>query len=450
MSYSVRPANLFGQIGGAMGKGLAESIPKEAERYRLKQGLQDLNERSNDPKNKMSAFEKFTELVTLPGTTPSIIDAASRLLRSQSIRESHEKNVSDAGSNIPDSGIPERDQTASSRSLDDIDFANIKRKPSSISQNVDAIEYGALPESTKPVRSWTNQERSAEYVAARDLFGDDVSEETVENYLNQKEARGKAGAEYAQKLYDRIKNVQTELDNEFTVQKERKLQKQGEGTFSDLSGQDEQSLRELSYRKAIENPNKSTKTIIKELTDVALKSAKAKKQIEDLANTSLFSGIGYLSKSPDEYRKLMKQNADIMAINGNYEPVKDFLVQKFGLSHHKAAQIVYDNSSGVEKAIKSNKKTPIVTAKMGLDQPKVSAEYGEKAAYRILEELKDSDSILKIINDSRIHDPYLDVSTMLDVFDRNKQKLNERQLRELAKGTPELFNWHDFWIGGFR
>ena len=78
MSYEVKPGSIFGRIGTELGKGLAESIPKEAERTRLAKGLQDLSNQKG-----LSPFQKFAGLASQPGTTPQIIQSGSELLRQE-------------------------------------------------------------------------------------------------------------------------------------------------------------------------------------------------------------------------------------------------------------------------------------------------------------------------------------------------------------------------------
>lgn len=78
MSYSVKPGSIFGRIGTELGRGLAESIPKEAERTRLAKGLEDLSNKKG-----LSQFQKFAGLASQPGTTPQIIQSGSELLRQE-------------------------------------------------------------------------------------------------------------------------------------------------------------------------------------------------------------------------------------------------------------------------------------------------------------------------------------------------------------------------------
>lgn len=80
MAQYIKNAPILGRVGESLGRGLSEVIPKEAERYRLSQGLQNLGKQKN-----LSPFEQFAQLSSIPGITPQMIQSGSDLLRQQSI-----------------------------------------------------------------------------------------------------------------------------------------------------------------------------------------------------------------------------------------------------------------------------------------------------------------------------------------------------------------------------
>src|ERR1700676_227434 len=79
-------ANVLGKIGKgfaqSLGQGLSEQIPKEAERYRLSQGLQKLQKKGNS----LSPLEFATELYQIPGVTPAMIQSLPDLYKQQYAR----------------------------------------------------------------------------------------------------------------------------------------------------------------------------------------------------------------------------------------------------------------------------------------------------------------------------------------------------------------------------
>jgi len=78
-SYKVKPGNIFGRVGEGFGQGLAQQIPKEIDRYRLQQGLEDVSQNSEG----LTPFQQFAKLSSIPGATPQMIESGTNLLRQQ-------------------------------------------------------------------------------------------------------------------------------------------------------------------------------------------------------------------------------------------------------------------------------------------------------------------------------------------------------------------------------
>jgi len=79
-SYTVKNANAWGRIGEQVGKGLAESIPREVERSRLSSGL---NQFSNESAN-LNPVQQLAQLSAIPGVTPQMLQTFGELARQQS------------------------------------------------------------------------------------------------------------------------------------------------------------------------------------------------------------------------------------------------------------------------------------------------------------------------------------------------------------------------------
>jgi hypothetical protein len=74
--HTLARPGFWARTGNLAGQGLAESIPKEAERLRLAQGLKELGQKKGqDP------FETFSELITQPGITAQGIQTGGELLK---------------------------------------------------------------------------------------------------------------------------------------------------------------------------------------------------------------------------------------------------------------------------------------------------------------------------------------------------------------------------------
>lgn len=82
----MKQASIFGRVGQALGQGLAETVPKEVERYRLKQGLEALEK---DAPN-LSPTQQFSRALTVPGLIdrPQAIQSLGELYRQEGVSNS--------------------------------------------------------------------------------------------------------------------------------------------------------------------------------------------------------------------------------------------------------------------------------------------------------------------------------------------------------------------------
>jgi hypothetical protein len=77
--------NRFERSGQAFGAGLAEQLPQEIGRYRLRKGLEELGQPGQKP---MTPFQQAAKLASIPGITPENMGPFIELLRRQNaIRE---------------------------------------------------------------------------------------------------------------------------------------------------------------------------------------------------------------------------------------------------------------------------------------------------------------------------------------------------------------------------
>ncbi len=74
-----KQGGLFGRIGKGIGQGLSEQLPKEVERYRLSQGLQNFEKESAN----LSPLQQLTRLSSIPGVTPQMIQSFGELAKQQ-------------------------------------------------------------------------------------------------------------------------------------------------------------------------------------------------------------------------------------------------------------------------------------------------------------------------------------------------------------------------------
>lgn len=81
--YEVKQPNIFGRIGTGLGKGLAESLPKEMDRGRLSAGLKQFEKNSAN----LSPIQAATQLLSIPGISAEHIYALQPLLQQARARK---------------------------------------------------------------------------------------------------------------------------------------------------------------------------------------------------------------------------------------------------------------------------------------------------------------------------------------------------------------------------
>lgn len=95
MSYTVQQPNLGAVLGAGIGKGLSEQLPKEIERYRLSQGLQNFaNQYPNSP-----LLQQYAKLLSIPGVkeSPQLLQTFGELAKSQNLMQAVAQGPSGQG-----------------------------------------------------------------------------------------------------------------------------------------------------------------------------------------------------------------------------------------------------------------------------------------------------------------------------------------------------------------
>ena len=86
MAQRIKKASIFGRVGTAIGKGLAEQVPKEAENYRLRTGLKSLADQAD--KGYLSPAQFLAKAAGTYGATPQMIQSFGDLARQQNYLKS--------------------------------------------------------------------------------------------------------------------------------------------------------------------------------------------------------------------------------------------------------------------------------------------------------------------------------------------------------------------------
>lgn len=440
MSYEVKSGNIFGRIGKGFGQGLAEQVPKEIERYRLSEGLKNLEQEGQN----LTPFQQYSRLAAIPGITPQMIQSGAELLKHQGIRGAYAKKA----------GIGQREeqptQQTSSQAFQDVKFANLsenkqQRAGGKVNEFSGINEFGQpqiveknpLRQEAQPRLPWSPERRDQEIAKIFEEQPNLTLPEAV-NIASNNEQRFLAQPEAVQKQDEYLRKIQGEADNEFIKQLETKLQKTDEGVYKDITGEMINNLKRGIARDLRTKPNASVRDVVNDWTDKALNLAKTKSQLDELANRDL---IDKITKQDQNLSKL-KSYQKIFNETGNKEEFFNKLKSDFNLSPQGAASIAYPRNKSLSEYIKK-----IPTSKIS-DVNNFSAN-ARKYAANIENLITADDSFLAIAREIRERTPFFDQRAFFDQLreDQDNLPLTARQKRELAEGESDILpNWGDIWL----
>lgn len=435
--------SIFGRVGGGIGKGLAEQIPKEVDRYRLSQGLQQLERDSGN----LSPIQNLTRLASIPGALehPQLIESFSKLAKEQATR----RNLVNKGKGKEATDVPKQGQPRVRGSrLDDISFGNFQNKPNNRPivnppSNQDADTYaenaGSIQQQNEgrpeavPVGPWS-PERFDQEIANEASNNPYATYPELVDIVKQKEAREIAQPQNEQAKDKFNEENRQKITDRFNYYLEKKLQKKGEATFADLPGEYQVELIKGAEREFLKG-EKPIDEITNKWAQIGLEQAKTLVQAKELASKPL------LSKMTNQKENLRKLNEYGKIYNkaGNSEQYYNMLknpANGFGFTPQTAAWIAYDRSPKVKKTIEN----------FSSGKGNVS-EKSRRAAINIEDVLTPSDSLLAIAREYTNQYPAFDQAAFFKQLsdDSDRLPLSPRQKRELAEGAYTDFhpNWND-------
>lgn len=437
-SYTVKQPSIFGRLGTGIGRGLAETLPKEMERGRLAEGLKLFETEAPN----LSPMQQLTRLASIPGALdkPQLIQSIGELARIESAKRGFR------GSERGEPALPQKESPSSA--LKDVRFANLPERNISRSGEIEndnipreaigqpqILPKNPLREETKTVIPPSPQQFEEALSRNWDRFPNMTFQEVAQK--TQQDFERQQAMPLAERQEDeRLKAIQAETRDKFNNSLGLKLQKEkGKETFQDITGEMQNNLIRGLEHDLARNPSLSVDDLVNKWTDKALNLAKTKTQLGTLSgqgNWNAFLKQGETIEKLKNYQKSFR-DAD------NLEEYYKILKSDFGMSPHAAAQIAWPRSDTVKKAINSIKDISYVN----------QIADSKKIATQIEDALTRNDSILAI--SKNIKDVYPDFNQRAFFQqlseDRDRLSLSDLQKRELDEGMPDwLPNWGDTWF----
>ncbi len=440
MAQKISQGNIFGRIGTGIGQGLAEQIPKEIERGRLASGLKELG-----TKKDLTPFQRYAELISIPGITPQAIESGSRLLEKEALQNSYRNISGNYQKDVPGTDLSNVDLGEKNAPVETLSRRQKSNQGliSSISQKPEINPQNPLSEKFTPRKPWSPERKNSRRL---DLLQSGFTIDQTEPILADEEARYLALPAAEQAIYDRDEAIKEGVENKFEKQLADKLQK-GVGEagsrplYGDITGDQLQSFKKNIEEDLRSNPNLSVDKAIDKWTSKALELAKTKVDVKNLGSKGNFDKFTKAS----QIRRSLENYGEIFRESGNEEEYFNLLQQLdkegngFGLSPQSAAYFSYPRSDKVNSDLETFPDIERISLVAG---PSESI----KLAKKLLKSMNSSDNPLAIAKYMKDKNPYFDTQSFFDELSssENLKKLNDMQRRMVSKGVEDWTpNWGD-------
>jgi hypothetical protein len=420
MVQYIKQGNLWGRIGTALGKGLADQLPEEIQRGRLSAGLKKLGEQKD-----LTPFQQFSGLISQPGITPQAIQSGSEILRQQGMLKGAQdrknpdaeafNSIKDNRNNNPDSPT---------KGLVDI-------------KNTQSALQPAIPKSLSEL-----QDRAVQlHEESPGLYPDyqsAIQGATIEDQQRLAQNAAQQTARQSQK------GVETDIRRELRALESAANAKVPDNVYQKV---------ENKALDAIAKGEKDELTAAKDARDELDSISRDYSKIDSYGNMTL------LASNPKEVRSSINALRKKFKENGDEENLADAFVGRNGLSNEFAHYLAIPPTGSIQQTLKSLpsiKPHPQVTPGSGGligfkgIKKEERAEKSRKVIEDLAKNLNKDDSPLAI--GYELGEKGYDSGMWRDYLIENQDELNlsKRQLRELEKidkiGQGFL---NDLWLKAF-
>jgi len=455
--YKGGSSNIFGRIGSSFGKGVAEQAPKEMEHARLSQGLKQLGEESPN----LSPIEFLTKAYSTYGITPQMVQSLGEAAKFQRQKGALARR---AGNQNQPSSNQFQENTQNQPSFQD--QKSSQNAPEQIQQR-----NGTNPQGRNLLQGAKGQEGivNTNPIRERALPGIPSTPEQIANRVSQlldsgevddvnqgyalarQEEQQRLSLPLAEQERDNyLEEVKQKTRDQFDKELQTVFQTDKNGIFKDITGDNLIKLYEGLERDIRANPNVSKDKIIKNWREKAQQFARTKNSLKELANQNILAkpfNIKNNSRSLDTFQKIFK-DANQLEEFYNILRSKDLPPEikegqevspgfkGFGMSNQGAAYKAFPTSEEVKKQYT---KIPRSTVKNMYENAYAAAE-------QIAPYLKKDDSILAIMKDLTLRDPFFDQSGFLKYFNENFDSLplSDRHKSEISLPPQKVApDWGD-------
>jgi len=454
MPQIIPGGNQWSMAGQGFGQGLGEQIPKEAEHYRLSQGLKNLGQQKN-----LTPMEYATQAASIYGMTPEMQRQFGQLAREQGNRNAYRNlgNQGNQGQGQPEdrgfqneefippkvgsTGKPLRDIQPGVANTGIQRVENEKainpreeNKPSVVDRNPTAKSQEYVP-------NFTPQQRINERAKIYNQFPQ-MTEEQVDQMANANEEAYKSLSEAERKNYDRQELIKDAIDNKFEKATRTRLEipKDKEIFNKDITGVNYENAKRELEKDIKNNPEKNIDEQVAKWSQHLVEFADKKQEMKALAARGVYDY--YMNNK--ETLKSLGAYQEAFAKTGNLKEFNDILRKTrenggFDMSNMGAASISYPVSKKIKEQINA----------MPRIQSGNRSEVSRQFAKKVVEQGLGDQSPLAIAQEAQNKDKFFDTEAFLDYFSDNKSSipmLPHQQQDAESRFGPSGGYWGDFFI----
>lgn len=429
--------SVIGRIGKGIGKGLADQIPKEIDRYRLSSGLDKF---AKESKGK-SPFQQAVDFYKIPGATAEMGYTLFPLLQNEARSEAASKFAQSGQPNQPKIGKtnaqvvgiedregkiqPYRKGEMQNRPIEKRESASLK--PSEITKAQITPYVKPTDDQMYKEAIERHRENPQLWKTPEDAFRGVVANEQVKE-ANFREQQNVGVAQDALKA-----KVLGDIEGSWTKEK----------TFNGIPGTMQTRIFENAENE-LSSGNKTEKQIVKEAKDAGKEIAQA--------YTNLKSAKPAWYESPKNIRRVIPEIRKTFEKHNGLEEFQDLLAANLDLSPQIAARQTYLLDKSTMKYIDKYFPTLERDILSSLfvenynqdEQKKGSATFGDA-----ITQLMDEDaSVLSFVAEAqkRGYKPQIIIDRLKTNAEAGLWKPNDRQQRELQKVIPDLPTLGDFYL----
>lgn len=442
MPQIIEGGSVIGRIGKGVGKGLADQIPKEIDRYRLSSGLDKFAKESAGK----SPFQQAVDFYKIPGATAEMGYTLFPLLQQEQRRKASEEFGKGSGES---QYKPQRATGVNAEILSQGDEGNLKPVPRGNPQGRQATDQITALKSAEATQ---RQIQPIVQKTAEQLYSEaaQMSRENPQLFKSPEDAlpivQGNESTRLANLQEQRnVGNVADALKQRVIGGIEQAWTK--DDTLKGVPGTVQSRIFEQAERELAQG-NKSESQIIKDAREVGKEIA--------MANTNLTaSGKQRWATNPKGIRETLNSIRKPYERANALEEYQDLISSNLGVSPHVAAQYAYPLTKQEKNFFRDHVEQPKRSSIASLFTEGFEPEDVKRKSVSLADDISDfispETSILSLIGEAKRKN--LDPSIILNRLKQNDKdglwSPNPRQEREMQKVVPDLPSLGDFYISLF-